>query len=487
MRRKLAVTLISLIVLSGLSFQSGRVSLAAVSVQSLSGRILLQVESHGEAWYVSPIDLKRYYLGRPDDAFNILRSFGLGISESDFTQVQTALPSRLYGRILLRVQKNGEAYYADPVSRQLYYLGRPQDAFDILRSRGLGISNGNIGQIPIGENLVSPPYDSHHSRTFSFEYRGDNYSISLAMDEALYNYYRQLPKLVYYSGEESSAVRDSFYALFLKTKADDSSIVALAGSLRQIASDNGWDGEGLAELALAFVQSIPYDHDKAGSSSFTPNMPYETLYLNKGVCSEKVFLGVLLLRELGYGAAVLDFPESNHSALGIRCDSSLSTSGSGYCYGETTNRLPFAAVPPSLSGGQASTGSTWAKIAGASQLGSMEVYQESGGESYDPSITLILASQIGTKETQMASLKGEIDIEQDALTRDEAALAQKKADIDYYYNQGDTTNYKAAVQEYNTLVAQFNVRVADYEAKIKEYNALVAAYNSQIKQFYWHQ
>lgn len=37
------------------------------------GRILLQVEGHGEAWYVSPSDGKRYLLGNPADAFRVMR------------------------------------------------------------------------------------------------------------------------------------------------------------------------------------------------------------------------------------------------------------------------------------------------------------------------------------------------------------------------------------------------------------------------------
>lgn len=48
------------------------------------GRIFLAVEQKGEAWYVSPVDGKRYFLGRPAEAFQIMQRFGLGISESNF-------------------------------------------------------------------------------------------------------------------------------------------------------------------------------------------------------------------------------------------------------------------------------------------------------------------------------------------------------------------------------------------------------------------
>ena len=38
------------------------------------GKILLQVEGHGEAWYVNTGDGQRYFLGKPADAFRIMRS-----------------------------------------------------------------------------------------------------------------------------------------------------------------------------------------------------------------------------------------------------------------------------------------------------------------------------------------------------------------------------------------------------------------------------
>ncbi len=37
------------------------------------GKIFLQVEANGEAWYVNPGDGKRYFLGRPADGFRVMR------------------------------------------------------------------------------------------------------------------------------------------------------------------------------------------------------------------------------------------------------------------------------------------------------------------------------------------------------------------------------------------------------------------------------
>src|SRR3989339_24299 len=60
---------------------------AATLAERLSGKILLQVEDAGQAWYVEPGTGKRAFLGRPDDAFRIMRELGLGISDVDLNTI----------------------------------------------------------------------------------------------------------------------------------------------------------------------------------------------------------------------------------------------------------------------------------------------------------------------------------------------------------------------------------------------------------------
>jgi exopolysaccharide biosynthesis protein len=133
-------------------FSSGQANMG----KNLAGRILLSVEENGEAWYVYPEDIKRYYLGRPHDAFAIMRELGLGITEADFQRIASAgtaavgdeaLAKRLSGRIILQVEKNGEAWYIYPKDLKKYYLGRPADAFRIMRELGLGITRENLALI----------------------------------------------------------------------------------------------------------------------------------------------------------------------------------------------------------------------------------------------------------------------------------------------------------------------------------------------------
>jgi hypothetical protein len=51
------------------------------------GKIFLQVESLGQAWYVNPADGKRYYLGKQSDAFMVMQRLGWGITNDDLKRI----------------------------------------------------------------------------------------------------------------------------------------------------------------------------------------------------------------------------------------------------------------------------------------------------------------------------------------------------------------------------------------------------------------
>lgn len=78
---------------------------AATMAERLAGKILLQVEESGEAWYIHPDTHERYFLGRPTDAFELMRKLGLGIKNADLEQIpiaedSPALPQNDEGEVL---------------------------------------------------------------------------------------------------------------------------------------------------------------------------------------------------------------------------------------------------------------------------------------------------------------------------------------------------------------------------------------------------
>jgi len=69
-------------------FAGAGAGLGAVTLATrLSGRILLQVEESGRAWYVNPVDKKRYSLGTPAEAFSLMRKLSLGITNKDLNEI----------------------------------------------------------------------------------------------------------------------------------------------------------------------------------------------------------------------------------------------------------------------------------------------------------------------------------------------------------------------------------------------------------------
>lgn len=123
----------------------------------LSGRILLQVQARGEAWYVDPVLKARFYLGRGEDAYNIMRSRGLGIRHDELLRyLSTRFPARLSGRIVLDVQNHGEAYYIIPGKLTAIYLPNGDAALRAMRLLGLGITNSDLSLIPVAPSSMVP-------------------------------------------------------------------------------------------------------------------------------------------------------------------------------------------------------------------------------------------------------------------------------------------------------------------------------------------
>lgn len=136
----------------------------AALVDDLSGRILIQTERNGEGWYVYPKTKTRYYLGRPTNAFAVMKQLGLGVTNANLAKIPVAgtnetgditLRNQLSGYILIQTEANGEAWYVYPVDKKRYFLGRPTTAFNVMKSLGLGISNTNLAQITAAAN--QPP------------------------------------------------------------------------------------------------------------------------------------------------------------------------------------------------------------------------------------------------------------------------------------------------------------------------------------------
>jgi len=117
--------------------------------ERLKGHIILAVEKKGEAYYITE-DGEAVYMKNGDSAFEIMRRLGLGISNANLNKLQQgdkSLRSRLSGKIVLAVEQHGEAYYINPSDLKIHYLKDGKSAFEVMKSKGLGVSNANLSKI----------------------------------------------------------------------------------------------------------------------------------------------------------------------------------------------------------------------------------------------------------------------------------------------------------------------------------------------------
>ncbi len=179
--------------------------------ERLAGKILLQVEGLGEAWYVDTKSHRRYYMKDGAIAYEMMRKFGLGISNKDLSKIPIGLDDRmlefdydgdslsdkteeaigtdmynddsdndgyndgeeikngfnpsgsgsldidqgladkLRGHIVLQVEGRGEAWYIDPDTGKRYYMKDGESAYEIMRFLSLGITNENLEEIELGK------------------------------------------------------------------------------------------------------------------------------------------------------------------------------------------------------------------------------------------------------------------------------------------------------------------------------------------------
>lgn len=187
--------------------KSSSIKINASLTNRLKGRILLQVEDHGEAWYVRPDNGRRIYMKDGATAYGMMRDLGLGISNTDLEKIPVGVEDRfecadndgdglcnkleeglgtdpndddsdndgyndgvevrggynplglgsmvhnnslvnnLRGKIVLQVQSRGEAWYINPDDGKRYYMTDGPAAYQIMRFLSLGITNTDLSQI----------------------------------------------------------------------------------------------------------------------------------------------------------------------------------------------------------------------------------------------------------------------------------------------------------------------------------------------------
>lgn len=203
-----------------------------------------------------------------------------------------------------------------------------------------------------GPKIVSTPGDPLNPATLTFFFEGKEYSIKPQVAADAYWGAVHADRLVYrVQGVADELVVADYYRSYVYEKAQQSTLDSVLAQLRAIRDENKLDSDRYAELLTKYVQSIPYDQERAAiidgnysPAEGDPRFPIQVLSDNLGDCDEKVFLLAALLSAEGYQVSALLFEPELHMSLGLK-SAGEGYKGSGYEYVETTGIGYVGEVP----------------------------------------------------------------------------------------------------------------------------------------------
>jgi hypothetical protein len=356
--------------------------------------------------------------------------------------------------------------------------------------------------------------------TLNCNYAGKNLNVSFEGYGNYNEYYKN-----YNYDKKDDFIKNKQLASFVYVSPRDSSIKKLVSDIKNVASSNGYDNDQTLELAACFIQNIPYDTNKAetilsgdnGNSADTEQYPYQTLYSNKGICTDKTYLGSAVLKELGYGTSMMIFNEAQHMSLGVAAPANYGSFNSSYVYMEMTTLAAPGVIPSEidLDNGFPSLFDRYIATLSANQDPSTInldpsqsisnpalIIPVSGGRQYSRIMTVktlwnninIILINLVNKKVDLQTAYNNVGYWNRIQAQDysdyltEPSLTQRCYPLCYYYpyyhcdsNCYTTTNISKTLKysTYQNAYRNYQNAINSYNKKVAEYNALIDQFNDQ--------
>ena len=129
---------------------------ATTTAQRLAGQVVYTAEKNNEFWLVNPKNLQRSLVNNYKETLNTFKSKFTGIKEADFKKITSVgstlknnldMAKRLAGKIILRTEKHGEAWYINPLDFQKYDISTSTNLFKSLSMLATPISTTELAEI----------------------------------------------------------------------------------------------------------------------------------------------------------------------------------------------------------------------------------------------------------------------------------------------------------------------------------------------------
>ncbi|MDE2443888.1 MAG: hypothetical protein O0X49_05845 [Methanocorpusculum sp.] len=180
-------------------------------------------------------------------------------------------------------------------------------------------------------------------KSYTWEYNGVSHTLNLYISKEIYQRYQH--------GISGTLLPENLTD-YIITAGDGGVVADTAGQIKRIITQQGYtDDADIAGLALAFSQSIPYQTDaETGHSSAYPRTPAVLLAEQIGDSTDHAVLAAAILKELGYGCALLYYPPTydrltiipDATALGLISDDDSDRPVYTAALANTSTTLPVA-------------------------------------------------------------------------------------------------------------------------------------------------
>ena len=149
-------------------------------------------------------------------------------------------------------------------------------------------------------------------REYSWNYGKNQWTYNMKIPSDAYQYYKSVDRK-----------KITNYSYYVTDLSDDEYLSALGQKFKEEAEKANYSDYDMVKNIILFVQNLNYVDDKVDTGyDEYPKFPLETLVDEGGDCEDSAILLASLLRELGFGAVLIQFPE--HMGVGVRGEDSLS-------------------------------------------------------------------------------------------------------------------------------------------------------------------
>lgn len=160
LKRYIIIALFTLLGTLSLIAKTQAADLNAVPASRYYGRFVVTVKQvDPPAWYINPVDKRRYYFDNEFIGYEKAKSMVLGIKNRDLFKIplpgekitgDMALRKRLAGRFLLQVENLGRMWYVHPVDLKRYYMDGPHSIRYLIDHTGIDAEDKTLVRFNIG-------------------------------------------------------------------------------------------------------------------------------------------------------------------------------------------------------------------------------------------------------------------------------------------------------------------------------------------------